>query len=228
MSSIKCPNCGLTNFATSPECKRCKQSLEARDYPYWGGNAAEPRTPDWSKLQTVPAVPAEMDLEDFGDGRHTTGNILFAIYLAIVMVLSIISLGFVSSPQTREFAKLVTDPKAQAYMPTFQSLYNLWTAGGVIFLLGPVILLLTMLVKAKAFLKWVMIYLLIEFLYSAVQMSLIFNFAEELRRKSVPQAVLAADQVQWIPYFGVMSILLTFIWFRYFWSSKPARAVFDA
>lgn len=228
MSSIKCPNCGLTNFASSPACKRCKQSLEAREYPYWSGNSAEPRTPDWSKLQTVPAVPGEMDLADFGDGGHTTGNILFAVYLGIVMVLSIISLGFVSSSQTAQFAKLVTDPKNAAYMPTFQSLYYLWTAGAFLFLLGPVILLLTIFVKAKVFLKLVMIYLLVEFLYSAAQMSLIFNFADELRRKNVPQAVLAADQVQWIPYFGIMSILLTFIWFRYFWSSKRARAVFDA
>src|SRR5262245_29770200 len=88
MSSIKCPNCGLINFATAEACKRCKQTLEAPVYPYWQGNTAiAPPKPDWSKLQTVPAVPAEgVDLADYGDGSHTIGNILFAIYLGLHLI----------------------------------------------------------------------------------------------------------------------------------------------
>src|ERR1043165_1866245 len=46
MESIKCPQCGLVNFATAPECKRCQLSFESErassDSPYddsWDQNA---------------------------------------------------------------------------------------------------------------------------------------------------------------------------------------------
>jgi hypothetical protein len=37
MSSLKCPHCGLTNFATAPACKRCKNPLDNQ-----AGSAEEP------------------------------------------------------------------------------------------------------------------------------------------------------------------------------------------
>jgi len=33
MNSIKCPDCGLVNFATAPECKRCHLSFQSETAP---------------------------------------------------------------------------------------------------------------------------------------------------------------------------------------------------
>lgn len=229
MSSIKCPHCGLTNFASSTECKRCKQSLDAPAYPYWNdkGGPVE-REPDWSKLQTVPAVPLDADnLEDYGDGTHPIGNILFALYLVITAALMIGTLGYLNSRPTIELWRLVSDPKTNLYLPSFNTLYNLASAGAVFFLITSLLLLLLLVVKAKSFLKCVVFYLIADFAYGLAQGALILSIDTELRTKNIPQATLAANQIESIPYLCLISILLTFIWFRYFTSSKSARSPFQ-
>jgi len=48
MNSIKCPDCGLVNFATAPECKRCHLSFQsetaapsdAQHDSTWNGNSS--------------------------------------------------------------------------------------------------------------------------------------------------------------------------------------------
>lgn len=230
MSSIKCPHCGLTNFASTTECKRCKQSLEAPAYPYWNdkGSPVEPRKPDWSKLQTVPAVDvATGDLEDYGDGTHPIGNMLFAAYLAITAVLMIAALGYLNSQPTLELWKLVSNPKTNLYLPSFNSLYNLASFGSVIFLITSVLLLLLLFAKAKPFLRCVVIYLIADFAYGVAQGLLILSVGTELREKHLPAANVAADQIEYIPYLCLISVLLTFVWFRYFTGSKRARSVFE-
>ena len=231
MSSIKCPHCGLTNFASSTECKRCKESLEASPtaYPYWNdkGGAVE-RKPDWSKLQTVPAVELDEDnFEDYGDGSHPLGNMLFAIYLVITAGLMIGALGYLNSRPTIELWKLVSDPKTDLYLPSFNTLYNLASFGAVFFLIASLLLLLLLVVKAKSFLKCVVIYLIADFAYGLGQGALIMSIDTELRVKNIHQATLAANQIESVPYLCLISVLLTFIWFRYFTSSKSARAPFQ-
>lgn len=228
MSSIKCPNCGLTNFATATACKRCKHNLEARAYPYWndGGGAVEPPKPDWSKLQTQLAVPVE-DLSDYGDGSHPAGNYIFAIYLAICSLFALNSLRFLSSTSTRELWKLATDPDTKLYLPSFAAWYYLMVSGAVMFLIVGAILLVTLFLKMKMFLRWVVIYLLAEFAYFAYQAYLVFNLELEIKGKNIRELDLAANQLHWLPYFSFIGILLTFIWFRYYTSSKRARLVFQ-
>lgn len=229
MNSIKCPNCGLTNFATATTCKRCKQNLEARSYPYWSETGAvEPPKPDWSKLQTVPAVPGEtIDLDDYGDGSHTVGNILFAIYLVLSILTLLYSVYYVSSDSTHQLLKLVTTPSATLYLPSFEPMYYAMLLGTVVFLPAAVILLVTLCRKSRAFLTLVLMYLLAEFVYSVVTTWLFFKLGAELREKHIPQFDLAASQIQWLACLCLISILLNFIWARYFTKSERARLVFE-
>jgi hypothetical protein len=229
MSSIKCPTCGLINFATATECKRCKQNLESPSYLYWqGNNPVEPPKPDWSRLQTVPAVRDDgLNLGDCADPSHTVGNILFAIYLALNTIVLIYAVFFMSSASMREVLKLVTVPKSPVYLASFEPFYYLAFPGIIIFLPTSIILFARLCMKSVDFLKMVVIYLLAEFVYSLVQAFLIFSLAGDLRAKHIPQFDVAADQMQALLGVSIISILFTFIWFRYFNTSERARLVFE-
>lgn len=233
MSSIKCPNCGLVNFAEATSCKRCKQAIEAPSYPYWNeSGAVKPEEPDWSKLQAVPDAPGEdVDFEEYGDGSHTVGNRIFAIYLLLHMVGTLFALNYVTSVTTGKAAeeawKAFVDPKSQFYLASFEASYYLVLLGVIVLLPGALILLLTLYRKAKAFLTLVVMYLIAEFIHNAVSIWIMFSLAKEIREKNLPQFNAMADQADWIPWLGMMGILLTFIWFRYFTTSKRARLVFE-
>jgi hypothetical protein len=69
--------------------------------------------------------------------------------------------------------------------------------------------------------------LLAEFVYGGVTGWLLFKVGAELREKHIPELELAANQMQWLPYLSIISILLSFVWFRYFTTSERARAVFQ-
>jgi|GEM_PF-3172739 len=223
MSSIKCPNCGLVNFASAEACKRCKQTLEASAYPYWQGNSAVvPPEPDWSKLQTDPA----MDFVDNADRSHTVGNILFAVYLGlhvITMPFALLVMGWV---MTQDAWQMLTTPRTPLYLPTFAPLYYLILLGVVIFMPASVILLVRLFQKSESFLTWVVIYLLGEIVYSLIQGVLMWGVSGEMSGKPIPQFQTVATQMQGGIGMCVISILITFIWFRYYTSSKRARMVF--
>ena len=230
MNSIKCPNCGLVNFATATACKRCKHNLEDHSYPYWREKGAiAPPTPDWSKLQTVPAVPAELEnLADYGDGSHPFGNKLFRIFLFFSIILSPVFLSYMNSSLPREIWKLLVDQKSKYYLASFEPLYYLALTGGILFPIAAVILLITLSLKVKIFLRLVVIYLVAKFIYYALEMWLIFRLDAELREKKIPEFTkLASEQLQWIPYINIIFILIAFLWFRYFTTNKRARAVFE-
>jgi len=223
MSSIKCPNCGLINFASAEACKRCKQALEAPAYPYWQGKGAVvPPKPDWSKLQTDPAA----DLVDHTERSHTVGNILFAVYLGLHMIMLPIALVALGWLMTQESWELFTTPTNRLYLPTFAPLYYLTLLVIVIYLPASVILFVRLLQKSETFLTWAVIYLLGEFVYSLILGVLMWGVAGEMNGKHIPQFEAGATQMQGGIASCVISILVTFIWFRYFTSSKRARAVF--
>ena len=223
MSSIKCPNCGLINFATAEECKRCKQVIDAPAYPYWqGNNAVAPPKPDWSKLQTVPAA----ERAEIGERSHTVGNILFAIYLGLhvlAMPFAVLVTGWV---MTLDAWELFTNPTNKLYLPSFAPYYYLILLGVVIYLPASVILLVRLFQKSQSFLTWVVIYLLGNFVYSLIQAVLSWGLSGELSGKHIPQFDAAATQIQGGIGWCVISILITFLWFRYFTSSKRVRMVF--
>ena len=223
MSSIKCPNCGLINFASAEACKRCKQTLEAPAYPYWQGKGAVvPPKPDWSRLQTDPAV----DLVDHTGRSHTVGNILFAVYLGLHVLLMPFALLLMVWAMTEESWRLLTTSGTPLYLPTFSSFYYLNLLGIVIYVPASVILLVRLFQKSETFLTWVVIYLLGEFVFSLLQGLLMWGVSGEMSGKQIPQFQTAATQMQWGIGMCVISILIVFVWFRYYTSSKRVRMVF--
>ncbi len=88
-------------------------------------------------------------------------------------------------------------------------------------------LLITLFIKARVFLTWVVVYLIGEFLYSVLNGWFILRLHTELTEKRMPQLNIAMNQLQYAPLFSVIAILFTFIWFRYFTTSKRARSVFE-
>lgn len=229
MSSIKCPNCGLVNFATASACKRCKQELEAPSYPYWNADGpVKPAEPDWSKLQTVPAFPEEaMDFEIYGDGSHPIGTRLFVVYLVLNILAMFYAMNQASALGNDGSWKLLTNPKSEMYVATFEPLYYLGLSGVILGLPVALLLLLTLFRKSKAFLPLVMMFLAGEFLHGAVCTWMLFKYVAELRAKNLPQFKQAADMAESLPYLSIAGMLLTFIWFRYFTTSKRARSVFE-
>ena len=99
--------------------------------------------------------------------------------------------------------------------------------GLIIFLPATVVLFVRLLLKSKAFLTWVVIYLLGDALYTLVQAAIILTLSGELRAKHIPQFDQAADSIGFFIPVSAVSILITFIWFRYFTKSKSARFVFE-
>jgi hypothetical protein len=229
MSSIKCPNCGLVNFASATECKRCKQNLEDHAYPYWREkDAIAPPKPDWSKLQTVPAVPIENEnLANYEFGSHPFGSRLFRIFLILTIILTPFAVSYMNSSLPREIWKLLIDPKSKYYLATFEPLYYVVLSGAVVFTLSALILLITLSLKSKVFLKLVRIHLLAEMLCFALEAWLIFKLEVELREKQISQLAAAANDIQTLPYLAIVFILIAVLWYAYFATSKRARSVFE-
>lgn len=224
MSSIKCPNCGLINFASAEACKRCKQTLDAPAYPYWqGNNAVAPPEPDWSKLQTVPAAK----LAVYRNRSHTVGNILFAIYLGLNVLVLPFALLIIGWLMTQDSWELLTTSHSRFYLPTFASLYYLTLLWILIYLPGSLILFVRLLQKSETFLTAVVIYLLGKIVYSLILGVLMWGVAGEMNGKHIPQFDAAAIEMYGGIASCVISIPITLIWFRYFTSSQRARAVFE-
>jgi len=143
------------------------------------------------------------------------------------MIVLFYAVVFFSSRQMNDVLRAVSVPKTPLYLASFEPLYYLVILGVAVFLPGSIILLVRLFQKSEAFLKLVVIYLLAEFLYSLIQVCLVYSLGGDLRSKQIPQFDVAADQMQALIGLNVISILITFIWFRYFTTSKRARMVFE-
>jgi len=229
MSNPKCPNCGLVNFASADKCKRCQTELQhASSYPYWPPRAVDQTPkPDWSKLQTAPAIgPAvTVNLADYES--HPIGNVLFEVYLGLTIAFTFVSLLYLPSAIQPGVWKFVIDPANQMYLPTIEPLFYLGWLAAFGFFFATVVLLLLMFRKSSAFLKLVPFYLGAQFFYFVLEGGAVFKLAGEMRDKHLPETESLLTLLQLLPYLSLMALHVTAVWFIYFTASKRARMVFE-
>lgn len=242
MNSIKCPQCGLVNFATAPECKRCHLKFNQPEAPAIVTPAAAETPPastttDSAGLSSLEpnnkleeAKPPLAPLPEFFSDEaapFTLGVFLFAVWL----VVSVLLMGY----QLQQYAKIawspewksLIHPRSQLYAPILEPLIYLEWMFKIGAILASVLLLLLMWRKSWSFLKGVRSYLLAAFAYLVLD-----GLAAVALRASLAKKGLATDfepildQLYWYPCLCVIAILVTFIWYRYFTKSERVRRIF--
>jgi hypothetical protein len=243
MNSLRCPQCGLLDFASSSECKRCK--LVFGEIPITAETsavAAEATNSDavtyqyWSPRET-PSAEAEPDWAAFSvrlrDGleepeepaAHTAGTVLFAVLMLIATVILLI--------QVHQYVNLshegwhaLTNTESELYVPVFEKMYWLELCAKSFGTVMQVLLIWTFFRKHRYFLKLYTIYLVVQLGYLILDSWGISIFESTIRAKNLGPGVEAGLQAMrgLLPLY-FMAALFGIAWFFYF-RSERVRKIF--
>jgi hypothetical protein len=233
MNSLKCPQCGLVNFATAPECKRChtkfhqpepvsETSPQANEHI--SDVVAADATESWSP--PPPPLPRE-ELEDEPSG-FSAPMIFFLGYLLLTVGLLAVQLRQLSAMSNSKEFKLFIDPREKLYIPNAEALFYLSWVLAILGVIASLILIVPLLVKMRAFLILVRVYLIASFAYFAVEIAIGFSMHSALTEKFPPKsgATDLLDILYWSLILRIIGFLVTFLWFRYFTTSERVKNTF--
>jgi uncharacterized OB-fold protein len=245
VSRLKCPECGLVNFPTATECKRCharftgpepeteKQSSSATaatvlDIPAPALAAAESagQKPDAADEPALLLAPLPEYFRD-EPSRFTVGMILFAVNLCLALILLVYQLHQYYRLYGGEEWKAFTNLTSGVYVSILEPVYYLGWLVKVLAICASVSLIIPFLRKSYAFLRWVHIYLIATFIFILVDGWAIREMETALRKK--PQALTIApflDQLHLYIYLYGLATILTVIWFLYFRLSNRVEKTF--
>lgn len=239
MNSIKCPECGLVNFAEAQECKRCHlkfhpsepvtETSSGADQPLFdmdvlGSTNPEPLIPD-------PQAASPAPLPEYFDPEPDTLNapmVLFAVYLFLCAVVLVYQMkGYVDLMYSTAWKHMI-DPHDQFYISSFEPLlYLLWIMH-ILGVLGSILLIILLLRRSHSFLRWVRVYLLGSFVYFGMQLvtglTLRSALLEKLQNNKEVEPLL--DMMYWTSILSIIGFLVAFIWFRYFTTSDRVKNTF--
>lgn len=85
MNSIKCPDCGLVNFATATECKRCHMSFVSEHEPYEAQYQNAPFQSYW---------PQSSEYEEKGTKVFSGGVVFLTGILIVAFALLVMQQAF--------------------------------------------------------------------------------------------------------------------------------------
>jgi Protein of unknown function (DUF2569) len=238
MNSLKCPQCGLINFASASECKRCHLRFPRPESPPEVATAADQNSPDSivtdslspdSSARNNTRAPVTPLPEFFVDeaAPFTVPMVLFAVSL----LLTVLVLGY----QFLQYAKLAVRPEWKGlinpghplHAPGLEALIYLewFVKGGA--MVASALLLLLFLRKAWSFLKWVRVYLLATFLFVVVDGAAGLALRKSLITKDLDKSFdPMLDAMYWYTYLCIITIFITFIWYLYFTKSERVRKTF--
>jgi hypothetical protein len=237
MNSIKCAECGLVNFASATECKRCHATLHQPG----ATSAAVPVVNDPVESDEILSEPIKNDppqvvlapLPEYFNAEpapFTGWVILFAVCLGLSILVFLIQLKVLIDFMGSRGYLLATDQGLAGlgfYNPIVEPLTYaelLLKVAELVAALGVMALLWR---KSWAFLRWVRIYLFAAALYQLAEIvgGLI------LRESFVKKMVIKPTQLAEIEVgVGVLSaaasILISLLWAAYFEKSERVRKIF--
>ena len=172
MNRLKCPECGLVNFGSAFECKRChfrfsERQTRARIFPQPAApvftvldQLAPEQTADDSALQksgaahepTAPFAP----LPEYFDGEaasFTLDMILFAVTVGLSILFFVYQLHQYYSLYGGAEWKALTDPKNMVYVPFLEPFFYLEWIIKLLAIFASALLIIPFLRKSYAFLK---------------------------------------------------------------------------
>lgn len=242
MNSLKCPQCGLVNFATAPECKRCHVKFHQPESVSEVSPAADEQTSDLAMHGSNPEQVAEDNepwsppppppLPEYFDDDEPSGfsapMILFAGYLLLTIALLGFQLSQLSELWHSKAWGVMTQPSSKLYVQNAEAMFYVEWILHILGIIASLILIIPLLVKMHVFLNLVRIYLLGGFLYFGVQVAngLILHgaLAEKLPPNSGTEDLLKG--LYWGSILKFIGFLVTYIWFRYFTTSERVKRTF--
>lgn len=241
MNSLKCPQCGMVNFTSTPTCKRCKlefsESLvdeavsittDAVAYQFWPprNEAAAAPEPDWEALSArLRSGLDEPCIE--GPASHNFATVFFAICLMLASVgLAWQLRQYLHLGEGGEWAAM-TNTKSRLYIPLYEKLYWFefsYKAGALVMQL---VLIWAFFSKSKKFRRLVLFFLTAQFLFAILDAWGTSVFISTMRQKQPgPSAEAALNYVSSTLPFYFVSALIIALWFLYFKTSKRVKEIF--
>ena len=153
--------------------------------------------------------------------------ILFAVTIGLLVLLLAYQLQQYYSLYGGAEWKALTDSKNVVYVPFLEyNFYFEWIIKALA-IVASVLLIVPFLRKSYAFLRWVRVYLIANFIFILVDGWAALEMETTLRKKQLGKAFdLYVDQLHWYVYLYVIAILVTFVWFRYFTTSDRVKETF--
>jgi hypothetical protein len=238
MSSVKCPECGLVNFSSASECKRCHLKFQQQEPvsetsptresqpPIVATQRESPAPSSFSNQKASPTPPPGR----FGakPERLNALMILFALYLLFSVVVFVFQLTQVYAGLHSEIWKLITDPNAMVYIPGFRETTYFSALLLVLGIFASLLLLIPLLRRSHSFLKFVRVYLVVSFVYFAVEVTWGFGLRYALMQRIPINAVTGPmlDQMYWVAMFKIIGFMVAFTWFQYFTTSDRVKRTF--
>lgn len=239
MNSIKCPECGLVNFASAPECKRChlkfhqpervSETSPAVDEQNSDAVPAETPNPEPTAAASQPFSPAPLPKHFDADAPGLNApTILFVVYLLLSVGVFVFQFTQFFALTKSSIWRHLTDPNEMLYIPGFAVIvYASWVFNALE-ILASLLLLVPLLRKSRSFLKFVRVYLVFSLIYSIVEiasgLSLRYALTQRLPENLMTGPML--DKMYWISILKIVGFLVTFIWFRYFTTSERVKRTF--
>jgi hypothetical protein len=238
MMSIKCPQCGLVNFASPPECKRCHYefaaaaagSARAEAQPVTIAPSQQPPPVQNSSQPTQPPKTFTI-LPVFEPVATPIGGwlIVFAFLMGLSLALSAYAIEESISMYSTNVYKVLTTESSLLYISGFSSWFTFELIWNCFLVLSLTILFIRFFRKSKSFPNLMIALLGLSILVEGFGYLTVRTFAKELTQK-LGSVVHNAQVPEIFPsYFGLIILLalgLSVLWIWYFLTSRRVETTF--
>jgi hypothetical protein len=238
MMNIKCPQCGLVNFASAPECKRCHYEFVAaaastaraaeRPLPIVPG---EQQPPVQNISQPAQAPKTFTTLPVFEPVATPIGGwlIVFALLMGLSLALSAYAIPQSVSMYSTDAYKVLTTEGSALYISGFSSWFTFEFIWNCFLTVSLILLFVRFFKKSKSFPNLMIALLSLSVLVEGFGYLTAITFAKELSQQ-LRSVVHNAQVPEIIPsYFGLIILLalgLSMLWIWYFLTSRRVETTF--